>query len=78
MDIVGPNISQSDNTISSFKLLGLLESAIHASNVEYDDPYILDSLRVKMMPHHSGDRGRDVFSLEYNVRDPLNTILHNI
>ena len=26
------------------------------------------------MPHHSGDRGWDVFSLEYNARDPLNTI----
>ena len=26
------------------------------------------------MPHHSGDKGWDVFSLEYNARDPLNTI----
>lgn len=74
MDIVGPDLSQPANSISSFKLSGLLESAIRASNAQYDDPDILDRLRVKMMPHHSGDRGWDVFSLEYNARDPLNTI----
>lgn len=74
MDIVGSDLSQPANTISSFKLSGLLESAIRASNAQYDDPDILDRLRVKMMPHHSGDRGWDVFSLEYNARDPLNTI----
>ncbi|GLJ12396.1 hypothetical protein SUGI_0190050 [Cryptomeria japonica] len=74
MDIVGPDLSQPANTISSFKLAGLLESAIRASNAQYDDTDILDRLRVKMMPHNSGDRGWDVFSLEYNVRDPLNTI----
>ncbi|KAH9321324.1 hypothetical protein KI387_015963, partial [Taxus chinensis] len=74
MDIVGPDLSQPANTISTFKLAGLLESAIRASNAQYDDSDILDRLRVKMMPHNSGDRGWDVFSLEYNVRDPLNTI----
>eukprot|EP01018_Ginkgo_biloba_P005129 Gb_19455 [translate_table: standard] len=74
MDIVGPDLSQPANTISSFKLAGLLESAIRSSNAQYDDPDILDRLRVKMMPHNSGDRGWDVFSLEYNARDPLNTI----
>ena len=78
MDIVGLDLSQVVNTTSSFKLLGLLESAIRASNAQYDDPNILNCLRVKMMPHHSGDRGWDVFSLEYNARDPLNTILQSL
>ena len=32
MDIVGHDLSQPANTIISFKLSGLLESAIHASN----------------------------------------------
>ncbi|KAI4319591.1 hypothetical protein MLD38_033173 [Melastoma candidum] len=39
-----------------------------------DDPGILDRLRVKMMPHGTGDRGWDVFSLEYDPRVPLDTI----
>ncbi|XP_027069148.1 gamma-tubulin complex component 3-like isoform X2 [Coffea arabica] len=74
MDIVGPELSEPANTISSFKLAGLLESAIRSSNAQYDDPDVLDRLRVKMMPHNTGDRGWDVFSLEYDARVPLNTV----
>ncbi|KAL1559599.1 Gamma-tubulin complex component 3 [Salvia divinorum] len=74
MDIVGPDLSEAANTISSFKLAGLLESAIRSSNAQYDDSDILDRLRVKMMPHNTGDRGWDVFSLEYDARVPLNTV----
>ncbi|KAF7818936.1 gamma-tubulin complex component 3 [Senna tora] len=74
MDIVGPELSEPANTISSFKLAGLLETAIRSSNAQYDDPDILDRLRVKMMPHESGDKGWDVFSLEYDARVPLDTV----
>ncbi|XP_028787749.1 gamma-tubulin complex component 3-like [Neltuma alba] len=74
MDIVGPELSEPANTISSFKLAGLLETAIRASNAQYDDPDILDRLRVKIMLHESGDRGWDVFSLEYDARVPLDTV----
>ncbi|XP_061346388.1 gamma-tubulin complex component 3 [Gastrolobium bilobum] len=74
MDIVRPELSEPANTISSFKLSGLLETAIRASNAQYDDSDILDRLRVKMMPHESGDRGWDVFSLEYDARVPLDTV----
>ncbi|KAF2289514.1 hypothetical protein GH714_036776 [Hevea brasiliensis] len=62
MDIVGPELSEPANTISSFKLAGLLESAIRSSNAQYDDRDILDRLRVKMMPHVAGDRGWDLLS----------------
>ncbi|XP_051138783.1 gamma-tubulin complex component 3 [Andrographis paniculata] len=74
MDIVGPELSEAANTISYFKLAGLLETAIRSSNAQYDDPDILERLRVKLMPHNTGDRGWDVFSLEYDARVPLNTI----
>ncbi|XP_031256517.1 gamma-tubulin complex component 3 [Pistacia vera] len=74
MDIVGPELSEPANTISSFKLAGLLESAIRSSNAQYDDPDILDRLRVKLMPHGTGDRGWDVFSLDYDARVPLDTL----
>ncbi|KAL6523202.1 Gamma-tubulin complex component 3 [Orobanche gracilis] len=74
MDIVGPELSEVANSISSFKLAGLLESAIRSSNAQYDDPDVLDRLRVKMMPHSAGDKGWDVFSLDYDARVPLNTV----
>ncbi|WOL06631.1 hypothetical protein Cni_G15365 [Canna indica] len=74
MDIVGPELSEPANTISSFQLAGLLETAIRASNAQYDDHDILDRLKVKMMEHNDGDRGWDVFSLEYDARVPLDTV----
>ncbi|KAG5252918.1 SPINDLE POLE BODY COMPONENT family protein [Salix suchowensis] len=74
MDIVGKELSEPANTISSFQLAGLLESSIRSSNAQYDDRDILDRLRVKMMPHGTGDRGWDVFSLEYDARVPLDTV----
>ncbi|KAG5243816.1 gamma-tubulin complex component [Salix suchowensis] len=74
MDIVGQELSEPANTISSFQMAGLLESAIRSSNAQYDDPDILDRLRVKMLPHGTGDRGWDVFSLEYDARVPLDTV----
>ncbi|XP_062199147.1 gamma-tubulin complex component 3-like [Phragmites australis] len=74
MDIVGPELSEPANRISSFHLAGLLETAIRASNAQYDDHDILDRIRVKMMDHGDGDRGWDVFSLEYDARVPLDTV----
>ncbi|KAJ0981208.1 hypothetical protein J5N97_009463 [Dioscorea zingiberensis] len=74
MDIVGPELSEPANTISSFQLAGLLETAIRASNAQYDDRDILDRLKVKMMEHGDGDRGWDVFSLEYDAMVPLDTL----
>ncbi|XP_072983837.1 gamma-tubulin complex component 3 [Typha latifolia] len=74
MDVVGPELSEPANTISSFQLAGLLETAIRASNAQYDDRDILDRLKVKMMDHRDGDRGWDVFSLEYDARAPLDTV----
>ncbi|XP_016505980.2 gamma-tubulin complex component 3-like [Nicotiana tabacum] len=74
MDIVGPELSEPANTISSFKLATLLESAVTSSNAQYDGCDIRSRLRVKMMPHNTGDRGWDVFSLEYDAGVPLNTI----
>ncbi|TVU09748.1 hypothetical protein EJB05_43242, partial [Eragrostis curvula] len=74
MDVVGPELSEPANRISSFHLAGLLETAIRASNAQYDDRDILDRIRVKMMDHGDGDRGWDVFSLEYDARVPLDTV----
>jgi gamma-tubulin complex component 3 len=74
MDIVGPELSEPANTISAFQLAGLLEASIRASNAQYDDRDILDRLKVKMMDCSDGDRGWDVFSLEYDAGMPLDTV----
>ncbi|KAI4990234.1 hypothetical protein ZWY2020_038597 [Hordeum vulgare] len=74
MDVVGPELSEPANRISSFHLAGLLETAIRASDAQYDDRDILDRIKVKMMDHGDGDVGWDVFSLEYDARVPLDTV----
>lgn len=56
-------VATTERVTSSFKISGILESAICASNAQYDDPNILDRLRVNLMPHPSGDSGWDDFSL---------------
>ncbi|CAL1372363.1 unnamed protein product [Linum trigynum] len=74
MDSIGEELSEPASTISSFKLAGFLESAIRSSNAQYDDRDILDRVRVNMMVQSTGDRGWDVFSLEYDASVPLNTV----
>ena len=75
MDLVGPDLAEPASTVSAYKLTGTLESAIRASNAQFDAPDVLDRLRVRMMPHAGAEeKGWDVFSLEYVVDDPLSTV----
>jgi gamma-tubulin complex component 3 len=75
MDAVGPALSERAAAVSSYKLMGVLEAAIRASNAQFDDPDILGRLRIRLMPHTGGESGWDVFSLEYVVTPPLTTLL---
>ena len=56
-------------------LTGSLESAIRSSNAQYDDAAVLKCLDVRLMEVSPGDSGWDVFSLDYRVSAPVNTIL---
>jgi gamma-tubulin complex component 3 len=75
MDAVGPALSERAAAVSDYKLMGVLEAAIRASNAQFDDPDVLGRLRVRLMPHAGGESGWDVFSLEYVVTAPLTTLL---
>lgn len=41
MDLIGPDLSQPAGLVSKFKLAGLLEAAVRASNAQYDDRCVL-------------------------------------
>ncbi|KAL7582776.1 hypothetical protein Lser_V15G42467 [Lactuca serriola] len=79
MEIIEPVLLDPAKTISLLHLSGLLQKAILSSSAQHDDPDILDRLTVKMMPHGTTDGvhdiGWDVFSLNYDPRVPLNTII---
>lgn len=69
------NLSQPANTLFRHNLTGTLETAIRSSNAQYDDPDILRRLDVRLLEISPGDSGWDVFSLDYHVDSPVNTIL---
>ncbi|CAG8587260.1 2028_t:CDS:10, partial [Scutellospora calospora] len=71
---LGPGLSKLANTLFRHNLTGTLEAAIRASNAQYDDPDILRRLDVRLLESSSGEAGWDVFSLDYHVDSPINTI----
>ncbi|KAF9410504.1 Gamma-tubulin complex component 3 [Podila epigama] len=75
MESLGTNLSQPANTLFRHNLTGTLETAIRSSNAQYDDPDILRRLDVRLLEVSPGDSGWDVFSLDYHVDSPINTIL---
>ena len=54
-----------------------MESAIRASNAQYNDPDCLKKLNIKLINASVGDVGWDIFCLEYKVDLPLNVIFNN-
>ncbi|KAI7826489.1 Spc98 family-domain-containing protein [Gamsiella multidivaricata] len=75
MESLGSNLSQPANTLFRHNLTGTLETAIRSSNAQYDDPDVLRRLDVRLLEISPGDSGWDVFSLDYHVDSPINTIL---
>ncbi|KAF9969800.1 Gamma-tubulin complex component 3 [Actinomortierella ambigua] len=75
MESLGPSLNQSANTLFRHNLTGTLESALRTSNAQYDDPDIVRRLDVRLLEISAGDNGWDVFSLDYHVDSPINTIL---
>ena len=75
MDALVPELSKPASRLFRHNLLGVLDGAVRASNAQYDDEETLQRLDVKLLPAKPGDDGWAIFSLDYNLDDPLNTIL---
>ncbi|CEP14067.1 hypothetical protein [Parasitella parasitica] len=74
MDILWVNLSKPAKTLFRHNLTGILETAIRSCNAQYDDPDILNRLDVRLLEIQKDDLGWDVFSLEYHVDAPINTV----
>jgi gamma-tubulin complex component 3 len=48
-----------------------LESAIRATNAQYEDEDVLNRLDVKLLSACSDETGWDIFSLHYNYSGPI-------
>ena len=69
-----PDLSKPATSLYLHNLTGVLESAIRATNAQFDDQDILTRLDVKLLEASQGDKGWDVFSLHYHVDGPIETV----
>ncbi|THH07676.1 hypothetical protein EW145_g3217 [Phellinidium pouzarii] len=70
-----PNLSRPANTLYRHNLTAKLEEAIRSTNAQ-NDPYdVLRRLDARMLEYTHGEIGWDVFTLEYKVDAPIDTVL---
>lgn len=74
MDLLEPDLVRPANSLFMHNLTGLLETAIRATNAQFDEPDILKRLDCRLLEISPGDCGWDVFSLDYKVYGPISTV----
>jgi gamma-tubulin complex component 3 len=77
MENLMPKLSQPASNLFTHQLTPLLDSAIRATNAQYDDPDVLARLDVKLMQMSPGEIGWDTFTLRYCVDGPIAMIFTN-
>ncbi|KAL4075878.1 gamma-tubulin complex, component 3 [Scleroderma citrinum] len=75
METLGPSLTRPANTLYRHNLTATLETAIRTSNAQNDPPDVLRRLDARMLEYSHGEIGWDVFTLEYKVDAPIDTIL---
>lgn len=68
------DLSKPASTLYLHNLTGILETAIRATNAQYDSSEALKRLDVRLLDLSPGDQGWDVFSLHYHVDGPIGTV----
>ena len=68
-------LNRPSNSLHRHHLTIALETAIRGSNAQFDDPEVIKRLDARLLEDSAGDTGWDVFTLEYKVDAPVNTIL---
>ncbi|KAF8138303.1 gamma-tubulin complex, component 3 [Boletus edulis] len=70
-----PSLARPANTLYRHNLTATLETAVRTSNAQNDPPDVLRRLDARMLEYSHGETGWDVFTLEYKVDAPIDTIL---
>ncbi|XP_068165377.1 gamma-tubulin complex component 3 isoform X2 [Antennarius striatus] len=74
MDLLKPELARPATTLYQHNLTGILETAVRATNAQFDNAEILKRLDVRLLEVSPGDTGWDVFSLDYHVDGPISTV----
>lgn len=72
--LFSPELDKPATNLYPHNLSSLLETAVAASNAQYEEPDILKRLDVRLLEISPGDLGWDVFSLDYHVDGPIGTV----
>ncbi|KAJ1513769.1 Gamma-tubulin complex component 3 [Coelomomyces lativittatus] len=75
MDGLASTLSRPASGLYRYHLTSVLESALRTSNAQFDTPDILARLDVRLLQNSVGEDGWAVFSLDYHVDPPLNTVI---
>ncbi|CAM9387478.1 unnamed protein product [Chrysoparadoxa australica] len=75
MDQLGPELGKRASQIYKNNLTGVVDSALRASNLQYESSEILDRVGVRLLEPSAGDSGWEVFSLDYMVESPITAVI---
>jgi gamma-tubulin complex component 3 len=75
MDSLLTSLSRPANTLYRHNLTATLEAAVRSSNARFDPPDVLRRLDARMLEYSHGEIGWDVFTLEYKVDAPVDTVV---
>ncbi|SJL02046.1 related to Spindle pole body component alp6 [Armillaria ostoyae] len=70
-----PSLARQANTLFRHNLTATLETAIRSSNAQNDPAHVLRRLDSRMLEYTHGEIGWDVFTLEYKVDAPIDTVI---
>uniref|UniRef100_UPI00358EC143 gamma-tubulin complex component 3 isoform X2 n=1 Tax=Myxine glutinosa TaxID=7769 RepID=UPI00358EC143 len=74
MDLLKPELLRPATSLYQHNLTGILETAVRATNAQFDSTDVLRRVDVRLFEVSEGDTGWDVFSLEYHVNGPIATV----
>jgi len=70
-----PSLSRPANTLYRHNLTATLEAAIRSTTARHDPVDIIRRLDARMLEYSHGEIGWDVFTLEYKIDAPMDTIV---
>lgn len=70
-----PELDRPAKELHQYELATILDTAIRATNAQYDDPEVIGQLEVRLLRDYEDDLGWDTFTLRYSVQGPLATML---
>ncbi|CAK8997629.1 unnamed protein product [Durusdinium trenchii] len=74
MDALQEELDIDANKIHKHQLMGILEMALRQSNAQFCSVDVLGRLGIKLRSPERGERGWDVFLLDYSIDSPLHVV----